>query len=122
MQIALKDCFVNIVEDAHCSDLVLILGHRHKDLQSFLTADIDDENIHWSIQNARENCIFETAGREYRWRVTLRKDVLSSLLAKHVENVRYPDFKLSVDFNTHTQMQHDVSETSKQVHRRVAVR
>ena len=96
MWIFLSDAFVSIVEDNKCADLVLVRARREKHLQNFLTAEIEDVNIDWAVKNARDNCIEETAGRDYRWRVTLRKDVLSQLMVAHTSNINYPNFKDSI--------------------------
>lgn len=117
MWIFLSDAFVSIVEDHKCPSLVLVRARTEQHLTNFLTAEIEDENTHWTVQNARDNCMYETPGRDYRWRVTLSKDVVSQLMAVHASNIDYSNFKDSIRSNRYhdaaARVWHEVGKLQK---------
>lgn len=83
MWIFLKDSFLSIVADRDRPERLLVRARFRGDL----------EQVFPGLKNVTE---LPTSGADYRFRVSLRRDLVAQVLAELTEAVDYPNFKNAV--------------------------
>lgn len=86
MWIYLPNSFVSIVEDHNDKSRLLVRGRRRGDVEAFLAAA--------SLPN--EFRVAETATADYRFRVSVPREVVGLAVAAYATGISYTNFKDSV--------------------------
>lgn len=84
MWICHNEGFVSIVADRSNKDRLLVRARREEDLRAVLG------------DTAKKVEIFSDRGADYKWRAFVDRKVMSAIIANHILDIDYDNFKNSV--------------------------
>lgn len=76
--------FVSIVADRDNKDRLLVRARRREDLEAVLKPVLPDIEI------------FSDKGADYKWRAFVPRESIAAVIALHITNITYDNFKNSV--------------------------